>query len=90
LASICENRSCKAADRLVGADVVVADVLVADDDWLCAASSACIVAGEICEGAPNPVVTGPVFVAVEAGLEIWNGWPKPVDCVEEEADAASA
>jgi hypothetical protein len=69
--------------------VVVADVLVVDD-WLCAASSACIVAGEICEGALNPVATGPEFVAAEAGLEISNGWPKPVDWVEEDADAASA
>ncbi|HET6448985.1 MAG TPA: hypothetical protein VFG31_07730, partial [Conexibacter sp.] len=34
-ASICENRSCSAAERLVGAELVV--------DEPCAASSACIV-----------------------------------------------
>jgi len=66
------------------------------DDWPCADSSACIVAGEICELALNPVVAGPAFAVVEAELEISNGLPcpKPVaeapDCVADDADEASA
>lgn len=41
-------------------------------DELCATSSACIVAGDICEARPNPVA-GPVFAAADAGLETLNG-----------------
>jgi hypothetical protein len=79
----------------VGADVVVADVVVADAvavvDWLCAASSACIVVGEICAPARNPVATGPELAELEAAPESWNSCPKPVDCDDEEdADEASA
>lgn len=68
----------------MGAELVV--------DQLCAASSACIVAGDIREAGPNPVA-GPVFAAAEAGLETLNGpaCPKPgaetPDGAGEDADA---
>jgi hypothetical protein len=93
LPSICENRSCSAADWLVGADVVVVV------DWLCAASNACIVAGDICEPPPeNPVVVEPLAAALEVWLEASKGSPKPVEealdlveevLVEEVADEVS-
>jgi hypothetical protein len=73
----------------VGADVVV-DVVLAED-WLCAASSACIVAGEICAPARKPVATGPELADVDAAPGSRNGCPKPVDCEDEEdVDEASA
>jgi hypothetical protein len=93
LPSICENRSCSAADWLVGVDVAVVV------DWLCAASNACIVAGDICEPPPeNPVVVEPLAAALEAWLEASKDSPKPVEealdlveevLVEEVADEVS-
>ena len=87
LVSSCENRSFKASDRLVDADVV--DPV---DDWLCAASSALMVAGDSCENPLEP----------EAGLEFPEGavpagrsngfvgvWLKPVDCGEDDFDDVS-
>jgi hypothetical protein len=76
LPSICENRSCRALDGLVDVDVVVAA-----DDWLCAASSALIVDGDICETPAEPeAAAGLAEVAVL--LELSNGfvelWVKPV------------
>ena len=79
--SICENRSCRALDGLDDVDDVAVDVVVAVDDWLCAASSALIVDGDICE---KPVVpeTGAALAEVEVLLEASNGfvelWVKPV------------
>ena len=87
LASICENRSYSAADGLVDADVVVAA-----DDWPCAASSALMVAGDICE---NPVApaAGVELVAVEALLGILKGSVeaslKPVACGDDDIDEVS-
>src|SRR4030081_184032 len=49
LASSCENRSFSASGRLVGAAEVVPV-----EDWLCAASTALIVAGDSCENPPDP------------------------------------
>jgi hypothetical protein len=85
LPSICENISCSAPDRLVDVDAVVVD------DWLCAASSACIVVGDIWEPPPvNPVVAEPV---PEAWPDMSKGSAKPVeealDFVEEVADEIS-
>src|ERR1700761_9635494 len=65
LLSICENRSCSASDGLVEAEVDDGDVVL--DIWLCADSSASMVAGEICE--PPPVK--PVVALEPAGLELW-------------------
>src|SRR5258705_10719547 len=48
LASSCENRCFSASDRPIGA--VVAEPA---EDWLCAASSALMVAGDICEPPPG-------------------------------------
>jgi hypothetical protein len=60
----------------------VVDAGVEVGDWLCAASSSLIVAGEICEAAPNPVA-GIGFVEAGAGLPTSNGlsepWSRPVD-----------
>ena len=69
------------------ADVVVDAELDAelDDDWLCAASSASIVAGEICEPPPvNPVTP------VEP-VEVWPepGSANPVDVDDELIDEVS-
>jgi ribulose-phosphate 3-epimerase len=73
-----------AAEGLVGAEL--ANPV---DDWPCAASSASIVAGEICDAAPNPVV-GAVVADAEALLGISNGLsPKPVAWVELELDEVS-
>jgi hypothetical protein len=58
-ASICANRSFSASDRPLDADG--ADAVVA---WLCAASSALIVAGEICEPPPAPDLPGEASDAV--------------------------
>ena len=66
------------------------------DDWLCAASSALIVSGDICEQPPlDPVLVLVLWlVEVEALLEKSNGlllpWPKPVDCVDDDFDDSSA
>ena len=75
--SICEERSCHALDPLADADPV--------DDWLCAASSAFRVAGDICELEPKPE-TGAELDDAEAGLAISNGSTalKPVDGGEDE------
>src|SRR3977135_2770021 len=78
LVSSCENRSFSDASGLVGAFVVVAA-----DDWPCAASSALMVAGEICEppfdgeaGVEPP--DGAALPAISNGLvEVWL---KPVVC----------
>jgi hypothetical protein len=58
LPSICENRFCSASAGLVEADTLADAVVDVElEAWLCAASSACIVAGEICEPPPvKPVV----------------------------------
>ena len=57
------------------------------DDWLCAASSAFRVAGDIGEPEPKPD-TGAELVDAEAGLAISNGSTalKPVDGGEDEFD----
>ena len=57
------------------------------DDWLCAASSAFRVAGDIGEPEPKPE-TGAELVDAEAGLAISNGSTalKPVDGGEDELD----
>ena len=62
------------------------DAGVAVDDWLCAASSALMVAGEICEPALNPVA-GAELAEAEAGLAISNGLAvaKLVDCADDDA-----
>ena len=82
LPSICENRSCRALDGLVDVDVVVAV-----DDWLCAASSALIVDGDICENPPDPDA-GAGVADVEVLLEVSNGfvelWVKPVACGDDD------
>ena len=65
-ASISENRSFSASDRLVGV-VLVEAVPVEAVAWLCASSSALMVCGEIC-GVPAPdppLVLLDVDVAVE-------------------------
>ncbi len=58
-------------------------------DWLCAASSSLIVAGEICAPAPNPVA-GTGLAEAGAGLATSNGfaepWSKPVDDAEDVSD----
>jgi hypothetical protein len=68
LLSICENRSCNALDRLVDAGVVVAV-----DDWPCAASSVLIVAGESWEKPLLPVA-GVELAEVVAVLATSNGF----------------
>jgi hypothetical protein len=73
------------------------DVEVVDEveDWLCAASSALIVSGDICEKPLlDPVLALVLWlVEVEALLEKSNGllapWLKPVDCVDEDFDESS-
>ena len=71
LVSICENRSCSASNGLVDADVI--DPV---DDWLCAASSVLIVAGDISE---NPLApeAGAEFPGAEAPPERPNGSVAP-------------
>jgi hypothetical protein len=89
LASICENRSCNALDRLVDDDVADDDVAAAVDDWLCAASSALMVAGDIGE---KPVVPDGAadFPDAAAPAERPNrsavAWLKPVDWLEDEVE----
>src|SRR5882724_11323669 len=74
-ASICENRSCRA---LAGLDAAGPAVPV--DDWLCAASKALKVAGDICAPPLNPGTVEPP----EGGTETSNGspeaGPKPIGC----------
>jgi hypothetical protein len=64
-----------------------------DDSWLCAASSALMVAGDICAPPPG-LAAGLALAAAEASLAIWNGsvepWLKPVDGAEEDFDEVSA
>jgi hypothetical protein len=89
LASICENKSFSASFRLVDVeDVALDDVgLVESDDWLCAANSAFMVSGEICEY--RPALTDEVAVRVVLlSLSIANGLvdapcDEPVCCVED-------
>src|ERR1700687_2361237 len=72
-----ESRCFSASDRLVGADAVEPV-----DDWLCAASSALMVAGDICEppldqdGVELPEA-GPLPEKSKGFVELWL---KPVDC----------
>src|SRR5258708_12130257 len=61
-ASICENRSFREADWLAKADV-----FEPIDVWLCAASSAPMVAGDICEAPPG----------TDGGVEFPEAWPFP-------------
>ena len=88
LASICENRSFSESEGLV--DVEVVDEV---EDWLCAASSALIVSGDICEKPLLDPVLVLWLVEVAALLEKSNGllapWLKPVDCVDEDFDESS-
>ena len=78
--SICEERSCHALDALADADPV--------DDWLCAASSALIVDGDICENPVGPEAGGGGLPEVEVLLELSNGfvelWAKPVACGDDD------
>jgi hypothetical protein len=89
LASIFENRSFSESEGLADAEVV--DEV---EDWPCAASSALIVCGEICEKAlvPEPALVL-WLVAVAALLAKSNGllapWLKPVDGVDEDFDENS-
>ena len=84
LVSICENRSCSALDGLVDAEVV--DWV---DDWLCAASSALMVAGDSCE---NPVVPDGAVELPDAAVppERPNisavAWLNTVDWVDDEVE----
>src|ERR1700733_1586699 len=80
LASICENRSCSAPDRLLEAEVVD-EVVDPVDDWLCAAISAFMVAGDICDAPVNPVVAVELAEAEAPGS--WNGFsPDPLEGLE--------
>jgi hypothetical protein len=69
------------------AGLVEADAVVdaEPDDWLCAASSACIVAGEICERRPlNPLVpVEPVEVSPKLGSS------NPVEVADDVVEEAS-
>jgi hypothetical protein len=83
LASIWENISCSAPDRLLDAEVV--DPV---DDWLCAAISAFMVAGDICAAPVNPVVAVELAEAEAPGS--WNGFsPDPLEGLEDEFDEVS-
>ena len=88
MASSCENRFCSALDELVGAELAVAA-----DDWLCAASSALMVAGDSCENPlPPEAWVEPAEVAVLALPERSNRfepWLKPVVCGDDDFDAVS-
>src|ERR1700738_1164493 len=95
LASICENRSFNGSEELVDVELVdevdEVDEVDAAEAWLCAASSALILSGDICAKPrpPDPVVAL-ALVEVEALLEKSNGllapWLKPVDCVDDDFD----
>jgi hypothetical protein len=82
LPSICESRFCRALDRLF--DVGAVDPV---DDWLCAASSALIVAGDSCD---NPFVpeAAAELAEAEALSERANGlvWLESVDGAEDFGD----
>src|SRR5450755_848359 len=82
LASSCENRSCSALDGLVDAGVVVAGVVVAVGDWLCAASSVLMVAGDIWVKPLPPVVGVEVpevgVVLPDRSNGLLEFWLKPV------------
>jgi hypothetical protein len=90
LVSICENRSCNALDGLVDADVVDDDV-AAVDDWLCAASNALMVAGDICEKpvVPDGAAEVPDVAAPERPNMSAVAWLKPVDWFDDEVDEAN-
>ena len=62
-ASICENRSFSASDRLVGVALVEPVVC----DWLCASSSALMVSGEICG---ELLLPEPALVLLLADVEL--------------------
>ena len=81
LPSICENRSCNALDGPVDDDVVAAV-----DAWLCAASSALMVAGDIGEKPvlPDGDVELPDAAAPPERPNISAvAWLKPVDWLDE-------
>jgi hypothetical protein len=85
LASSCENRSFSASARLVGAGDAV-------DAWLCAASSALHVAGDICEYPPDPHagVEHPEAAAASVRLKgLVGAWLKPAVC-DDDFDEVSA
>ena len=85
LVSSCENRSFRASDLLVDAEVV--DPV---DDWLCAASSALMVAGDICEPPPEPKGGGGGAADAEALPDRSNGFATsgvtPVFCEDDDFD----
>src|SRR5207247_7659375 len=78
LASSCENRCFSASERPIGA--VVAGPA---EDWLCAASSALMVAGDICEPPPDHggggelPGAGPLAERSKGCVALWL---QPVDC----------
>src|SRR6266404_5264023 len=85
------------ADRTVGVLVQLVEPEVVDpvDDSLCAASSALIVAGDICEPPPGMQAELPeaAFPEVEAVPDKSNGlvesWVTPVDCEDDDFDEVS-
>src|SRR6185503_4433654 len=86
--SICANRSFSALERLL--DAVVVDPV---EDWLCASSSALMVAGEIC--APPPPDPEPEPTEADGVEDIRsNGlfafWLTPVDDADDDFDDVSA
>jgi hypothetical protein len=72
--SSCENRFCRTPDEPV--DAGAADPA---DDWLCAANSALIVAGD---SGDNPFVLEAAAALAEAWVPLEGA--KPVDCAEED------
>jgi hypothetical protein len=94
-ASIRENRSFKASCRLIDDeldDVELVEVLALADDWLCAASSALMVSGEICGRLPE--LTDDVApLDLLLPLSIANGLVapcvKPVCCVDDDFELVS-
>jgi hypothetical protein len=75
---------------LVDAEVVDAEVVDPVDDWLCAASSALMVAGDICEPPPDPKGGGGGEADAEAVPERSNGFDAsgvtPVFCEDDDFD----
>src|SRR5216683_1739510 len=87
-ASLQRRRHFVETDRTVAILVHFAEhVVVAVDDWLCAASSALIVDGDICETPVDPDA-GAGLAEVEVLLEASNGfvelWVKPVACGDDD------
>src|SRR5664279_2942333 len=87
LASSLENRSFSASALLVGAGVVVAV-----DDWLCAASSALMVAGDSCEqppGADAGAEPAEDAVLPDKSNGLLEPWLKPAACGVADFDLVS-